>query len=75
MYGIMVKNLTVFPDAEIKFIYRKDEKIHTILCVASTLARMTAAPIIVGAINKVMIELDRHCKDIAGIKWKYLDQM
>ena len=55
--------------------YRPDEKIHTILCVASTLARMTAAPIIVGGINKTLIELDRHIKDIAGIKWKYLDQM
>jgi hypothetical protein len=55
--------------------YRPDEKIHTILCVASTLARMTGAPIIVGAINKAMIELDRHAKDLAGIKWKYLDQM
>ena len=55
--------------------YRPDEKIHTILCVASTLARMTAAPIIVGGINKTLIELDRHAKDIAGIKWKYIDQM
>ena len=55
--------------------YRPDEKIHTLLCVASTLARMCAAPMIVGAINKVLIELDRHCKDILGIEWKYLDQM
>ena len=36
---------------------------------------MTAAPIIVGGINKTLIELDRHAKDIAGIKWKYIDQM
>ena len=67
---------TVYEEGEEPYSsYRKDEKIHSILCVASTLARMCAAPIIVGGINKVLIELDRHCKDIAGIKWKYLDQM
>lgn len=49
--------------------YRPEEKIHSFLPVGSVNARMVSSVLIVGGINKVLIELDRHVKDIMGVKW------
>ena len=49
--------------------YRPEEKVHSFLPVGSVNARMVTSVLTLGAINKVLIELDRHVKDIMGVKW------
>ena len=41
--------------------------------VSSINGRMVCSPMIVGAINKVLIELDKKVKEMAGIPYKYLN--
>lgn len=53
--------------------YRPDEKVHAFLSAPSTIARMTISPFENGGINKVCIELARHCRDIMGLPNKNLD--
>lgn len=50
--------------------YRKDERVDTMLPIASINARMTTAVMNVGVCNKLMIELSRQIKDMAGKKYK-----
>ena len=52
--------------------YRKDEEVDALLTSASVNARMTPSVITCGALNKLIVELTRQCKDILGIKWDYL---
>lgn len=54
--------------------FRPNEKIHSLLSQGSVLGRMVASVILNMSINKVLIELDRKVKDIAGIPWKNLDE-
>lgn len=53
--------------------FRPDEKIHAVFSSTSFNSRMVTSVWISGAINKVMIELDRAVKDIMGIKWDIND--
>ena len=60
----------IFPEGKEPYSeYRPDEKVHSFLPVGSINARMVTSVLTLGAINKVLIELDRHVKDIMGIKW------
>ena len=54
--------------------FRKDEKIHSLLSYGSVNGRMVGSILLVGGINKVLLELDRKVKDIVGIPWTYLDE-
>ena len=54
--------------------YRPEETIHTMMSVASANGRMTISPFINSSINKALIELSRHCRDIMGIENKMLDE-
>ena len=49
--------------------YRRDEKVHTLLATHSINGRMVGSVLIMAAMNKVLIELSRHVKDIMGIPW------
>ena len=60
----------IFPEGkEPTSEYRPNEKIHSFLPVGSVNARMVSSVLILGSLNKVLIELDRHVKDIMGVKW------
>ena len=60
----------IFPEGKEPYSeYRPDEKVHSFLPVGSINARMVTSVLTLGAINKVLIELDRHVKDIMGVKW------
>lgn len=50
--------------------YRPNEEISSMFSMNSVNARMVSSIQIVGAIDKALIELDRHVKDIMGIPWK-----
>lgn len=53
--------------------FRPDEQIDALLTSASVNARMTASIIVMGSMNKLLVELTRKCKDILGIEWDYLN--
>ena len=60
----------IFPEGKEPYSeYRPKEKVHSFLPVGSVNARMVTSVLTLGAINKVLIELDRHVKDIMGVKW------
>ena len=60
----------IFPEGKEPYSeYRPDEKVHSFLPVGSINARMVTSVLTHGSINKVLIELDRHVKDIIGVKW------
>ena len=60
----------IFPEGKEPYSeYRPEEKIHSFLPVGSINARMVSSVLTLGSINKVLIELDRHVKDIMGVKW------
>lgn len=60
----------IFPEGKEPYSeYRPDEKVHSFLPVGSINARMVTSVLTLGAINKVLIELDRYVKDIMGVKW------
>ena len=72
IYGTAVKGVAkdIFPKGEEPYSeYRKDEKIHALLSIGSINARMVTSVLITTAINKGLIELTRHVKDIAGIDY------
>ena len=50
--------------------FRPNEEISVLGGTAGINARMVGAIILVGALNKAMLELDRKCKDLLGIPWK-----
>ena len=55
--------------------FRPDEKIHSIASSRSFNARMVTSPIVSGAINKGLIELDRQVKEIMGLKAKPIEDI
>jgi DNA-directed RNA polymerase beta subunit len=64
---------TVIPKGEEPYTdFRPDEKVEALLTTAGVNARMVGSIILNGLINKVLIETDRKCKDLLGIKWKNL---
>lgn len=67
--GIFPEGLNPFSE------YRPEEQIHALFAARSFNARMVTSVWSSGAINKVMIELDRQVKDIMGIEWKPLEEM
>lgn len=65
----------IFPkDKEPYTNFRPNEKIHSLLSQGSVVGRMVCSIILNLSINKVLVELDRKVKDIAGIPWKNLDE-
>ena len=52
-----------------------DEKIHAIASSRSFNARMVTSPIVSGAINKGLIELDRKVKEIMGLDYIPIDKL
>ena len=72
IYGTAVKGVDkeLFPAGEEPYSeYRPNEKIHSLLSIGSINARMVTSVLITAAINKGLIELSRHVKEMAGIKW------
>lgn len=66
----------IFPEGKEPYTdYRPTEKIHSLLALSSTTARMVSSVMIVGSINKVMVELDRRVKETMSMKTKDLEQM
>lgn len=49
--------------------FRPNEEISGFANVASFNKRMVTSPLKIGALNKLLIELDRSCKDILGIEY------
>lgn len=49
---------------------RPKEKIHSLQGISGCNGRMVTSVLITGGINKLLIELSRHCKDILGIPYK-----
>lgn len=72
IYGVAVKGVDkeLFPEGlEPYSEYRPNEKIHSLLSIGSINARMVTSVLVTSAINKGLIELSRHVKEMAGIKW------
>ena len=67
--NIFPENLTPFSE------YRPDESIHALFAARSFNARMVTSVWNSGAINKVLIELDRQVKEIMGLEWKHIEDM
>ncbi|MGL5750944.1 MAG: hypothetical protein ACRCXT_10485 [Paraclostridium sp.] len=66
----------IFPEGKEPYTaLRPDEKIHSLLSQGSVIGRMVCSVKYNLAINKILIELDRKVKDIAGIKWSNIDDM
>lgn len=66
----------IFPEGLAPFSeYRPNEQIHALFASRSFNARMVTSVWSSGAINKVMIELDRQVKEIMGIEYKPLEDM
>ena len=49
--------------------FRPNEKIDAFVSIGSINGRMVCSTPLVGSISKLMVELDRSCKDIAGIPY------
>lgn len=70
----VVKN--IFPEDLTPFSeFRPDESIHALFAARSFNARMVTSVWSSGAINKVLIELDRKVKEIMGIEWTKIEDM
>lgn len=67
--NIFPKDLTPFSE------YRSNEQIHALFAARSFNARMVTSVWSSGAINKCMVELDRHVKEIMGIDWDPIELM
>ena len=64
----------IFPkDKEPYTDFRPNEKIHSLVPVQGTDNRMVTSILIVGSVNKILIELDRKVKEIMGVPWTDLD--
>lgn len=66
----------IFPKGKAPFTeFRPNEEIHALFAARSFNARMVTSVWSSGAINKCMIELDRHVKEIMGLDWEKLEDM
>ena len=60
----------IIPDGKEPYTdFRPNETIDAFVGIASINKRMVTSTVVAGSLNKLMIELDRSCKDIAGIPW------
>ena len=55
--------------------FRPNEPIDAISSCSAIDGRMICSPFLVGALNKLMIELSRKCCDIYGVKWKTIHEI
>lgn len=55
--------------------FRPDQPIHALASSRSFNARMVTSPIVSGAINKGLIELDRQVKEIMGLEQRPIEDM
>lgn len=53
--------------------FRPDEKLGCYVSIGSINGRMITSTILTASLNKLMVELDRSCKDLAGIKYDVND--
>ena len=68
--------MDVYKDADAPYTdFRPDEKIDLITGAGAIDARMVMSPTYVGALNKIMIELQRKCYEIYGKKYMTLHEM
>ena len=78
IYGIGLKgvcsDMIATEDAPYTDLHPNCE-VSGILTTAGMNARMVTSVIFNGLLNKVLIELDRQCKDALGIKWKDFNDM
>lgn len=66
----------IFPEGKEPYTnFRPNEKIHSLLSMGSVNGRMVCSILINLGINKVLVELDRTIKTMAGIKWTDLDKL
>jgi len=66
----------IFPEGQEPYTeFRPEEKIHAMASSRSFNARMVTSPIVSGAINKGLIELDRQVKEIMGITPKPIEEV
>ena len=64
----VIKN--VIPDDLAPYTdFRPNEPVSAFVSVVSINKRMVTSTLINGALNKLMVELDRKCKDMAGISY------
>lgn len=54
---------------------RPDQPIHALASSRSFNARMVTSPIVSGAINKGLIELDRQVKEIMGLEQRPIEDI
>ena len=55
--------------------FRPDEPIDAVSSCSAIDGRMICSPFLVGALNKLMIELWRKCCDIMGVKWPTIHEI
>lgn len=62
----------IIPDGQEPYTNaRPEEKIDAFVSISSLNGRMVTSTILFGSISKLMVELDRSCKDIAGIEYDH----
>ena len=64
----------IFPEGKEPYTdFRPNEKIHSLLAIQSLDNRMVTSVIIIGYLNKILIEMDRQVKELMGVEWTDLD--
>lgn len=60
----------IIPDGDEPYTdFRPNEKVDAFVSIGSINGRMVCSTVVYGAIAKLMVELDRSCKDLAGIPY------
>ena len=75
VYNTAIKGVVkdIIPEGKEPYTdFRPNEPVDALLTTASVNARMVTSVITGGALTKVILELDRKCKEILGIEWKNL---
>ena len=60
---VLPNNLAPYTD------FRPNEPIQTVISQVAVDKRLVTSTLVLGSINKLLVELDRSCKDILGIKY------
>lgn len=75
VYNTAIKGVVkdIIPESEEPYTeFRPNEPVDALLTTASVNARMVGSVLTGGALTKVILELDRKCKEILGIEWNNL---
>ena len=75
VYNTAIKGVVkdIIPEGEEPYSeYRTNEPVDALLTTSSVNARMVGSIMTGGALTKVILELDRKCKEMLGIEWKNL---